>query len=65
MLSALAAQLAEAMAHTHGYMAALAFARSGSQAAGQYGAAKVFKLAQGKKMRPGVLPDAEPHSWIV
>ena len=43
MLSALAAQLAEAMAHTHGYVAALAFARSGSQAAGQYGAAKVFK----------------------
>ena len=38
-----AVRLAEAMAHTHGYVAALAFARSGSPATGQYGAAKVFK----------------------
>ena len=38
-----ATQLAEAMAHTHGYVAALAFARSGSPATEQYGAAKVFK----------------------
>ena len=40
-----AARLAEAMAHRHGYVAALVFAGSGSPATGQYGAAKVFKCA--------------------
>ena len=39
-----AARLAEAMAHTHGYVAALAFARSGSPAAtGQYAPTEVRK----------------------
>jgi hypothetical protein len=38
-----AARLAEAMAHRHGYVANLVFARSGSPATGHYGAAKVFK----------------------
>ena len=32
-----AARLAEAMAHADGYVAALAFARTGSPAAGEYG----------------------------
>jgi hypothetical protein len=38
-----AARLAEAMAHRNGYVAALAFARSGWPATGQYGAAMAFK----------------------
>ena len=40
-----AARLAEAMAHRHGYVAALVFARRGSSATGQYGAAIAFKRA--------------------
>ena len=35
--------LAEAMAHAHGYVAALAFARTGSSATGQYGPTEVLK----------------------
>ena len=38
-----AVRLAEAMAHAHGYVAAITFAGTGSPATGQYGAAKVFK----------------------
>jgi hypothetical protein len=38
-----AVRLAEAMAHPHGYVAALAFACSGSPANGQYGPAAVLK----------------------
>jgi hypothetical protein len=40
-----AAQLAEAMAHADGYVAALAFARTGSPAAGEYGPTALLKRA--------------------
>ena len=38
-----AVRLAEAMAHADGYVAALAFARTGSAAAGRYGPTEVLK----------------------
>ena len=44
-----AARLAEAMAHTHGYVAGLVFARSGSPATEQYGPAEVLKSVGGGK----------------
>ena len=40
-----AMRLAEAMAHTPGYVAAMAFARTGRSAPGQYGPAAVVKSA--------------------
>ena len=40
-----AVRLAEAMAHARGYVAALAFARRCSPAAGQYGPTEVLKRA--------------------
>ena len=40
-----AVRRAEAMAHTHGYVAAMAFARTGPSAPGQYGPAEVVKSA--------------------
>ena len=40
-----AVRLAEAMAHTPGYVAAMAFARTGRSAPGQYGPAAVVKSA--------------------
>jgi hypothetical protein len=40
-----AVQLAEAMAHTHGYVAAMAFARTGPSAPRQYGPTEVVKSA--------------------
>jgi hypothetical protein len=44
-----AVRLAEAMAHTHGYVAAIAFAGTGSPATGQYGPAEVLKSVGGGK----------------
>ena len=40
-----AVRLAEAMAHARGYVAALAFARTGSPAAGEYGPTALLKRA--------------------
>ena len=40
-----AVRLAKAMAHADGYVAALAFARTGSTAAGPYGPTEVLKRA--------------------
>jgi hypothetical protein len=44
-----AVRLAEAMAHTHGYVAAIAFAGTGSPTTGQYGPAEVLKSVGGAK----------------
>jgi hypothetical protein len=44
-----AVRLAEAMAHTHGYVAAIAFAGNGSPATGQHGPAEVLKSVGGGK----------------